>query len=296
MLSLRVFYRYFVRTLEMIKFSHSLFALPFALLGAALAFYRPDTQTLAVQWDKVFLIVCACVFARSSAMAFNRWADAEIDAENPRTSGRHIPAKLLSRSFALGFTVVCAMLFVGSAFALNTLAGMLSFPALIVLLGYSYTKRFTALSHFVLGAALSIAPTGAWIAIHAEFALIPVLISLAVLLWTAGFDLIYACQDAQVDRQQNLYSIPGRYGIPTALRLSRILYIGFVIALLFLAFMASLGGLYLTGVCIVAGLLIWEQSLIRPQDLARIQTAFFTINAWISPDLFCFTTAYLILK
>lgn len=280
----------------MIKFSHSLFALPFALLGAVLAFYRPDTQTLAVQWSKVGLIVCACVFARSSAMAFNRWADAEIDSKNPRTSERHIPKKLLSQSFALGFTAICAMLFVGSAFALNTLAGLLSFPALIVLLGYSYTKRFTVLSHFVLGAALSIAPTGAWIAIHAEFAGIPVLISLAVLLWTAGFDLIYACQDAQVDRRQNLYSIPGRYGIPTALRLSRILYVGFVIALFSLAVMASLGWLYLAGVCIVAGLLIWEQSLIRPQDLTHIHTAFFTINAWISPVLLCFTTADLMMR
>ncbi|MBX7245536.1 MAG: putative 4-hydroxybenzoate polyprenyltransferase, partial [Candidatus Sumerlaeaceae bacterium] len=200
--------------LEMIKFQHTLFALPFALAGAILAAGGlPDARTFL--W-----IIAACVFARTAAMSFNRWADAGLDARNPRTATRAIPAGQLSGGFVLCFALINAALFVWAAAMLNSLAFYLSPVALVVLLGYSYTKRFTWMAHFVLGLALGIAPIGAWIAVRGSLSIEPLLMGLAVLVWTAGFDLIYACQDIEVDSREGLYSIPSRFGAKLALRWS----------------------------------------------------------------------------
>lgn len=277
------FFRQTGEVLEMIKFQHTVFALPFALSGMIVA---------AEGWPPVRVIgwiVACCVFARTAAMAFNRWADAEIDARNPRTADRALPAGRLSGRFALGAALVSAALFVASAAMLNSLALILSPVALAVLLGYSYTKRFTSLCHFVLGLALGIAPIGAWVAVRESLDLAPLLMGLGVLLWTAGFDLIYALQDRDFDAREGLHSIPVRLGASGTLTLSAALHAGAVAALASVAALTPLGVPYLLGVAAVAALLAVEHFLVRPDDLSRVPIAFFHVNSAVGLVMFGFT-------
>ncbi|HEX8635489.1 MAG TPA: UbiA-like polyprenyltransferase [Pyrinomonadaceae bacterium] len=268
-------------TLEMIKIEHTLFALPFALLGAVLA-----ARGLPTGWQLLW-ITLAMVGARSAAMAFNRIADHKYDAANPRTSGRAIPAGLLSVSFAWTFTVVSAALFFVAAAMLNRLTLLLAPVALGSVLLYSYTKRFTSLSHLVLGWCLCIAPTGAWVAVRGAIdSPVPLLLSLVVLLWTAGFDVLYACQDYDFDRRTGLRSIPARVGIPAAFWISRLLHAGAFAALVSLYLTTTPGALALSGVVATGALLVYQHSLVRADDLSRLNAAFFTTNACLSVILF----------
>lgn len=272
--------------LEMIKFQHTVFALPFALTGLVLA---ARASPGSARWVGVpvpsarvaVLALACCVAARTAAMAYNRWADAAIDAANPRTAGRAIPAGLLSGRSVLLVALASSAAFVGFAALLNPLAAALSPVALAVLLGYSYCKRFTAACHFVLGLALAIAPIGAWVAVRAEIAATPLLLGAAVLLWTAGFDIIYACQDAGFDREAGLFSMPARMGVGPALWISRLCHVVAVAAWVALAGVAGLGWPYLAGVALVAALLGLEHWLVRGGDLSRIDAAFFTVNSWV---------------
>jgi 4-hydroxybenzoate polyprenyltransferase len=264
-------------TLEMIKIEHTLFALPFAFLGAVLA-----ARGLPTWWQALW-VVAAMTGARSAAMAFNRIADRDYDAANPRTQTRAIPAGLLSTSFAWAFTLAASALFFLAAAMLNRLTLLLAPVALGSVLLYSYTKRFTSLSHIVLGWCLSIAPTGAWIAVRGALdSPVPLMLSLVVLLWTAGFDVLYACQDYEFDRRAGLRSIPARVGITRALWVSRLLHAGAFAALVGLYSVASLGGLALAGVLVTGALLAYQHSLVRADDLSRLNAAFFTTNAFVS--------------
>lgn len=276
--------------LEMIKFEHTIFALPFALTSALIAANGlPELSVLL--W-----ILVAMVGARSAAMAFNRIADLEYDRLNPRTSGRALPAGILSVVEVWVFTLVAIGVFVLAAWMLNPLAFMLSPVALMVVLGYSYTKRFTALSHLVLGLALGIAPTGAWIAVTGRLDLAPMILSAAVMLWTAGFDIIYALQDIEFDTKIGLYSIPRALGPGRALLVSRLLHAGSVLLLVGFGWVLGFGVTYFTGVGLVAVLLAWEQSLVRPNDISRVNTAFFNTNGLVSIGFFLFSACEVFLK
>jgi 4-hydroxybenzoate polyprenyltransferase len=263
-------------TLEMIKIEHTLFALPFAILGAVLA--AKGIPSI----EKLFWITMCMVGARSAAMAFNRLVDSEIDAANPRTKTRAIPAGLLSTRFVLIFTVISSALFLFSAAQLNQMTLILSPIALGSVLFYSYTKRFTSFSHLVLGWCLAIAPTGAWIAITGHFHPIPLLLSATVMLWTAGFDIVYACQDYDFDKGSNLHSIPKKFGIEGALWIARIFHLVMFIVLVVFFFVANLKWLGGTGVILSAILLIRQHSLVKAKDLSRLDAAFFTTNAILS--------------
>ena len=268
-------------TLEMIKIEHTLFALPFAFLGAVLA-ARGIPSARQIIW-----ITAAMVGARSTAMAFNRIADKEYDAHNPRTKMRAIPAGILSAAFVMAFTIVSAALFVFAAAMLNRLTLILSPIALASVVFYSYTKRWTMLSHLVLGWCLSIAPTGAWIAVRGALdSPVPLLLSLVVMLWTSGFDVLYACQDYDFDRREGLYSIPARFGIARSLWISRTLHAGAFAALIALYFLTNLGVLAAAGVIATGALLIYQHTLVRADDLSRLNAAFFTTNAFVSVILF----------
>ena len=261
----------------MIKIEHTLFALPFAFLGAVLA--ANGLPTLR----QLLWITIAMVGARSAAMAFNRIADREIDGRNPRTAARAIPAGLLSSSFVWVFTIVSALVFVLAAAMLNRLTLLLAPIALGSVLLYSLTKRFTQFSHIVLGWCLAIAPTGAWIAVKGQFGSpVPLLLSLIVLLWTAGFDILYACQDYEFDRKEGLHSIPATIGIPRALWVSRGLHAGAFLALIALYMVSGLGVFALTGVLATGALLVYQHRLVRSDDLSRLNAAFFTTNAFVS--------------
>jgi 4-hydroxybenzoate polyprenyltransferase len=269
-------------TLEMIKIEHTLFALPFAFLGAVLA-ARGFTASGLPTLRQALWITLAMVGARSAAMAFNRIADRDYDAANPRTATRAIPAGRLSVSFAWAFTLASAALFFVSAAMLNRLALMLSPVALASVLLYSYTKRLTSLSHVVLGWCLCIAPTGAWVAVRGRLdSPVPLLLSLVVLLWTAGFDVLYACQDYDFDRRAGLRSVPARVGIASALRVARALHAGAFAALVGLYFLTRLGAPALAGVVATGALLVYQHSLVRADDLSRLNAAFFTTNAFVS--------------
>ncbi|MDE3180744.1 MAG: putative 4-hydroxybenzoate polyprenyltransferase [Acidobacteriota bacterium] len=263
-------------TLEMIKFEHSVFALPFALTGALLAVRGWPS------WRQILWIIVAMVAARSAAMTFNRIADFKFDARNPRTRQRALPAGKLSLGFAAGFTVIACAVFVFSAFELNRLAFELSPVALVVILGYSYTKRFTWLSHLALGVCLGISPVAAWIALRGDVKPGIVLLGAAVALWVAGFDMIYACQDIDFDRQQGLSSFPSRYSIRSALSGSVILHVVMLALLIAVVRIEHLGWLAILGVAIVAVLLAYEHRLVKPTDLSRLNAAFFNINGYIS--------------
>ena len=266
---------------RMIKFEHTLFALPFAFLGAVLAARGIPTA------QQMIWITLAMVGARSTAMAFNRIADREFDARNPRTKMRALPAGNLSTGFVLAFTIISAGLFLFAAAMLNRLTLLLSPIALASIVFYSYTKRWTTLSHLVLGWCLAIAPTGAWVAVRGALdSPAPLLLSLLVMLWTAGFDVLYACQDYDFDRRQGLYSIPARFGIPRALWIARALHAGAFAAVVALYFVTNLGILAIVGVVAMGALLIYQHTLVRAGDLSRLNAAFFTTNAFVSVILF----------
>lgn len=266
--------------LSLIKFSHTIFALPFALLGFFLATMELEK---GIDWRNFALVLLCMVFARSAAMAFNRYLDRDIDEKNPRTVQREIPAGAISASSALAFVVINCLLFIGTTWLINPLCFMLSPIALAVILGYSYTKRFTYLCHFVLGLGLSLAPIGAYLAAGGQFDLIPLLYSAAVLFWVSGFDIIYALQDEEFDRSLNLQSVPVRLGRKGALQLSNILHLACGLLILTAAWQLQvrylqLGWIHWLGAFVFVALLIYQHYLIKPNDLSRINLAFFTTN------------------
>lgn len=278
------------QTLEMIKWEHSVFALPFALTGAMLA---------ARGWPParvVFWIVMCMVTARSAAMAFNRLADADLDAANPRTSRRALPAGELTRTFVLSFTVLSSCAFLGSAAMLNRLTLQLAPVALAVVLLYSYMKRITRWSHLVLGLALGIAPSAAWIAVRGRLDGRAVLLTLIVLLWVGGFDVLYACQDFEHDRKAGLYSVPQAFGLVGAFWIARAMHLGVAALLLFFLHAFRLGSVAAIGVGLCIALLGYEHAIVSPRDLRRLNAAFFTLNGVISVVLFLFVAADILLR
>jgi 4-hydroxybenzoate polyprenyltransferase len=279
----------------MIKFEHSVFALPFALTGALLA-WREAGFPRELLWARLAWIVLAMVAARSVAMAFNRVLDADIDARNPRTKARHLPSGLLSRKFAWGFIVFWAAVFLLAAGALNPLCLRLAPLALAIVMFYSFTKRFTSLAHVVLGFSLGIAPAAAWIAMRGSLDPRILWLTAAVTLWTAGFDIIYACQDYAFDVHSGLYSIPRKFGIARALWCARALHLGMLACLVALVWSFRLGAVADAGIVAVAGLLAWEHRLVRADDLSRIDAAFFTMNGYVSVIFFAFWAADIFLS
>jgi 4-hydroxybenzoate polyprenyltransferase len=284
------FFRKLRLTLEMIKFEHSVFALPFALTGALLG-VRDAGFEIPNFGVKLFWILVAMVSARSAAMAFNRVLDAGIDGRNPRTAARHIPAGVLSHRFAWAFVLGSSFIFLLAAGALNPLCLRLAPVALGVVFAYSFTKRFTSFSHVVLGFALGIAPAAAWIAIRGSLDPRILWLTAAVMFWTAGFDIIYSCQDFDFDGREGLFSLPRRLGIAGALRVSRVLHLAMLFCLLMLVRTFHLGAISLAGVAVVAALLAWEHSLVKASDLSRVDAAFFTVNGYVSVLFFFFWAA-----
>ena len=269
--------------LEMIKFEHTVFALPFAYVGALL------TEKRVPAIDDLLWITLAMVGARTAAMSLNRIIDRQIDARNPRTAGRALPKGLLGVTEVWFYVFISFVLLLYSSYHLSPLAFRLFPVAVLVLLTYSYTKRFSWACHLFLGAALGLAPLGSWIAIAGRFDLAPVLLALGVLFWVAGFDIIYACDDYEFDRREGLYSIPARFGIKKALTISTAFHI--LAPLLFLAagLILELGTLYLAGVAVASGILFYQHSLVRPDDLSRAGVAFFNLNGMLSVIMFAFT-------
>ncbi len=274
----------------MIKWEHSVFALPFALTGAVLA--AGGWPTLRVLG---WIVICM-VAARSAAMAFNRLADARLDAANPRTAMRALPTGALSREFAGGFVLVSVAVFVLGAAMLNRLTLELAPIALVVLLGYSYTKRVTRWSHVVLGLALGIAPTAAWIAVRGSFDWRIVVLTGAVLLWVGGFDVLYACQDFEHDRRTGLNSVPQAFGVAPAFWIARAMHVGMLLSLCWLIELFGLGRVAMLGVAVVAILLLYEHSIISPGDMRRMNAAFFTLNGVISVVFFGFVAVDVLLR
>jgi len=267
--------------LELIRFSHTVFALPFALLSAVLAWSQPDS---VFRLRDLFGILLCMVAARSAAMAFNRLVDRRIDAGNPRTARRHLPAGILSVRSVVVFTVLMSVLFVAATamFLPRRLPLLLAGPVLLFLLGYSLSKRFTRFCHYWLSAALMLSPIAAWIAVRDEFAVVPAMLGAVIFFWVGGFDILYACQDADSDRQAKLNSIPAAFGIPAALRIAFVSHLLTTVTLVLLWQTAALGPLFLTGIVLIGLLLLYEHWLVRPDDLTRVNIAFFNINAIIS--------------
>ena len=272
-------------TLEMIKWEHSIFALPFALTASILA-----ARGLPA-WRTVAWILVAMVSARSCAMAFNRWADAELDAANPRTSTRAIPAGQLTRNFVLAFTVLAALIFVAASWRLNRLTLELAPVVLLVLLGYSYMKRVTRWSHLVLGLALGLAPAAAWIAVRGTLDARILVLTAAVTLWVGGFDVLYACQDCDHDRSAGLYSLPQSMGIPAAFWAARAMHLAMLVLLVWFAQLFHFETAGWLGIAAVALLLGYEHSLVSPGNLRRLNAAFFTMNGYVSVLFFLFWAA-----
>ena len=287
----------FKNYLSLIKFSHTIFALPFALIGFFLAtavltkvphvYY--NMNFIDTNWKKValffeynwyvFLLVLLCmIFARSAAMAFNRYLDRSFDAKNPRTAIREIPAGIISANSALLFTIINSVLFVVTTFFINTICFALSPVALLVVLGYSYTKRFTPLCHLVLGLGLSLAPIGAYLAVTGVFAVLPILFSFTVLFWVSGFDIIYALQDEEFDKQYELKSIPAWLGKAKALRVSELLHVLSAVCVIAAGWYGGFGWLYWIGVAVFIGMLIYQHSIVKPNDLSKVNIAFMTAN------------------
>jgi 4-hydroxybenzoate polyprenyltransferase len=272
----------FINYFKLIKFSHTVFAMPFALIGFFLGLQSivPGTE---VQGIRLFILVVLCmVSARSAAMAFNRYLDRSFDALNPRTAQREIPVGVIKPKQALAFTLGMSVLFISCAWLINTLCFFLSPLALLIILGYSYTKRFTPLCHLVLGAGLSLAPIGAYLAVTSQFAVVPLFFSFAVLTWVSGFDIIYALQDEPFDRSQHLYSIPVWLGAQKALYVSRFLHIASFIFIGMAGWYGQFGWLYWVGAFLYGGLLIYQQWLVSPHDLSRVDLAFMTVNGFAS--------------
>lgn len=305
--------------LEMIRFSHTLFALPFALMSAVMCWLVPAatqadpavTESIPFRFSHLLGIVLCMVFARSAAMAFNRIADKEIDAENPRTAARHIPAGKLSQKSVVWFTLINSIGFIASTliFLPNTLPIILAVPVLLILLAYSYTKRFTSLAHFYLGVSLMLAPISTWIALRGQVLIyhpadiVPaILVGIAVMTWVAGFDIIYACQDFEFDKKAKLHSIPSRFGIQGALRIAALSHLVMIAALIALPYShhwmgpdLQLGIIYKVAVVAVALLLLYEHTLVKPDDLTRVNIAFFRVNIIISIGLFLIVSVDLLL-
>ena len=267
--------------LGLIRFSHTLFAMPFAILSAILAWHTTDAT---FRWIDLVGIVLCMVFARSAAMAFNRLVDADIDSGNPRTESRHIPAGLLSRRYVAAFTVLCSLGFVATTalFLPKVMPLVLSVPVLLFLLGYSYAKRWTSLCHYWLSAALMLSPIAAWIAVTDTVGLPSVLLALVVFFWVGGFDIIYACQDEGFDRDAGLRSIPARLGTKRALQVAKLSHLLTIFALFALWHFSSLGTVFLIAVCLISVLLIYEHSIVSADDLTRVNIAFFQVNSIIS--------------
>jgi 4-hydroxybenzoate polyprenyltransferase len=302
--------------LSLVKFSHTIFALPFALIGFFIAIHSPFSPALqqwnlniAIGWEpfykhldwsyllKQFLLVLVCmVTARSAAMAFNRYLDQAFDAKNPRTAIREIPAGIISSSSALRFVILNCVLFIIATFFINTICFLLSPVALFVILFYSYTKRFTALCHLVLGLGLSLAPIGAYLAVTGAFAVLPVLFSFTVLFWVSGFDIIYALQDIDFDRQHQLHSIPARLGKKNALRVSELLHVFSALLVITAGVISSFGLLYWAGVVVFCGMLFYQHSIVKPNDLRRVNLAFMTANGIASVVFAVFVIADLFIK
>ncbi|MGQ0542909.1 MAG: UbiA-like polyprenyltransferase [Blastocatellia bacterium] len=275
------FFQKLSTTLEMIKFEHTLFALPFAFLGAVMA-----ADGLPA-WPQILWITLAMVGARSAAMTFNRIVDREIDAENPRTANRELPSGKLSVGFAWAFLFVSIGVFLLASYSLNWLTFALSPIALLSILGYSYAKRYTSFAHLILGWALAISPAAAWIAVRGAIdSEVPLLLSLLVLMWTAGFDVMYACQDYEFDRKVGLRSIPARFGIARSLWIARLFHFQAFIVMLLLYLITGLGWLALAGVILVGLLLIYQHTLVKANNLSKMNAAFFTTNAFVSIILF----------
>ena len=267
--------------LSLIKFSHTIFAMPFALIGFFLAVNSAKIiwTGLSLYFPLMFVLVVLCmIFARSAAMAFNRYLDSSFDAKNPRTAIREIPSGIIKANNALGFTIVSSLLFIVCTFFINQLCFFLSPVALFVVLGYSYTKRFTPLCHLILGLGLSLAPIGAYLAVTGRFDLLPVLFSFTVLFWVSGFDIIYALQDEEFDKTNKLYSIPAWLGKAKALRVSELLHVFSAVIVLFAGWLGNFGWLYWVGAAIFIGMLVYQHSIVKPNDLKRVNIAFMTAN------------------
>jgi 4-hydroxybenzoate polyprenyltransferase len=287
------------KLLELIRFSHTVFALPFALLAAALAW-----KDEPFRWPDLAGILLCMVFARSAAMAFNRLADRHIDAANPRTATRHLPAGTLSAAVVWAFTLACCAGFVASTLLFylreppNPWPLYLCGPVLLFVLGYSLAKRFTSLAHFWLGAALMLAPVAAWIAVKGLTDMtVPLLLGGAVAFWVAGFDILYACQDAKFDRESGLHSVPARFGVPASLRVAAACHAVMFGLLVGLGFASPhLGTVYFAGLAVIGALLIYEHRLVRPDDLSRVNRAFFQVNGVISVGLFALVLVQLAVR
>jgi 4-hydroxybenzoate polyprenyltransferase len=278
--------------LSLVKFGHTIFAMPFALIGYFLALHQTESE---FEW-KLFLFVILCmVFARNAAMAFNRFIDREIDIKNPRTAIREIPAGIIKAKSAFLFVLINSALFILTTYFINTLTFRLSPIALLIILGYSLTKKFTSLCHLVLGLGLSLAPIGAYLAVTGEFTLLPILYSFVVLFWVSGFDIIYALQDLDFDKEQELKSLPVFFGKKGALLASTLLHILTAILVIFAGYLANFGMLYWIGAVIFVGLLFYQHTLVKPNDLSKINLAFFTTNGIASVIFAIFTITELVI-
>jgi 4-hydroxybenzoate polyprenyltransferase len=283
--------------LSLIVFSHTIFAMPFAVIGYLLAV---KTENVSFSWKLFGLVILCMVFARSAAMGFNRYIDRKFDAQNPRTAIREVPAGIISPNAALGFVIINSLLFIAATWFINPMCFFLSPIALGVILGYSYTKRFTALCHVILGIGLSLAPIGAWLAatgswhkINGDFVWLPLLYSFAVIFWVSGFDMIYALQDADFDKENKLHSVPARLGKKGALRVSEILHLISASLIWFAGYYGSFGILYWIGAAIYTGLLVYQHSIVKPDDLSRVNRAFGTTNGIASVIFAAFVIAEL---
>ena len=301
--------------LSLIKFSHTIFAMPFALIGFCLGLLKWNLElprlnlnetigwaprSFNISWDqillKLLLVILCMIFARSAAMAFNRYLDRSFDAKNPRTAIREIPTGVIQANNALLFTVVCSLLFVFCSFFINQLCFFLSPVALLVVLGYSYTKRFTPLCHLILGLGLSLAPIGAYLAVTGRFDLLPIIFSFTVLFWVSGFDIIYALQDEEFDKENKLYSIPAWLGKVKALRVSELLHLLSAICVLVAGWLGNFSWLYWMGSAIFIGMLIYQHSIVKPNDLKRVNIAFMTANGIASVVFAIFVIADLFIN
>lgn len=279
--------------LSLVKFSHTIFALPFAMIGFFLAVFYSG---YVLSWKLLGLVILCMIFARSAAMAFNRYADRFIDSENERTKVREIPSGIITPKAALIFVIISCILFVITTYYINTICFLLSPVALLTVLGYSYTKRFTAYAHFVLGIGLALAPIGAYLAVTAQFALLPVLFSFVVLFWVGGFDIIYALQDDHFDKEKGLHSIPAKLGRSKALLVSNIAHLICGTLVLAIGYLAHFGLLYWTGALIFIFLLAYQHKLVKPYDLSKVNLAFFTTNGIASVVFSVFVIADLIVR
>ena len=279
--------------LSLVKFSHTIFAMPFAFIGYFLALYQTDS---IIDWKLLLLVVLCMVFARNAAMAFNRFIDREIDIKNPRTAIREIPAGILKAKSVFIFVIINSILFIATTYFINKLTFHLSPVALIIILGYSITKKFTALCHLILGLGLSLAPIGAYLAVTGEFALLPVLYSLVVLLWVSGFDIIYALQDLDFVKEEELKSLPVFFGRKGALQASSLLHLVSAILTIYAGYYAEFGLFYWIGCLFFIGLLFYQHTLVKPDNLSKVNVAFFTTNGIASVIFAVFTITELILK